>query len=116
MSGELDAQQAAIVAAGRAALADIQQASGEATAAVVRVIEAQTGVTLAAPPGPSIMDATRQQLMDADRRARAAVAAMDIVLRQWHWGDAQTLGQLMPDLPEHVREAVADHLVQAGQS
>ncbi|MFF0094186.1 hypothetical protein ACFYSF_30090 [Streptomyces canus] len=115
MSGELDAQQAEIVAAGRAALADIQQASDEATAAVVRVVAQQTGVTLAVPP-PSIMDATRQQLMGADRRARAAVAAMDIVLRGWFWGDAQTLGQLMPDLPEHVREQVADHLVQAGLS
>ncbi|WP_405581463.1 hypothetical protein [Streptomyces sp. NBC_01092] len=116
MSGELDAQQAEIVAAGRAALADIQQASGEATAAVVRVVAQQTGVTLAAPPGPSIMDATRAQLLDADRRAMHARAAMDIVLRGWFWGDAQTLGQLMPDLPEDVREQVADHLVQAGLS
>ncbi|MFE1441569.1 hypothetical protein [Streptomyces sp. NPDC058739] len=65
---------------------------------------------------PSIMDATRTQLRGADLRAQHAVAAMDIVLRRWTWGDAETLGQLMPDLPEDVRETVADHLVKAGLS
>lgn len=65
---------------------------------------------------PSIMDATWSQLVDADRRARAAVAAMDVVLRRWTWGDAHTLGELMPQLPEDVRDLVAEHLVRAGLS
>ncbi|MEU8866907.1 hypothetical protein [Streptomyces umbrinus] len=108
-------QRDEIVAAGREALAEMRQVYEESAAAVVRVIEAQTGVSLSPAP-PSVMDATRAQLMDADRRARAAVAAMNIVLRRWHWGDAQTLGELMPDLPEDVREQIADHLVQAGLS
>lgn len=115
MPGELDRERAEIVEAGRAALADIRRASEDAAAAVIRVIEQRTGVTLAVPP-PSIMDATRSQLADADRRAQAAVAAMDIVLRRWTWGDAKTLGELMPELPEDVRETVADHLVRAGLS
>ncbi|MFI8529056.1 hypothetical protein ACIGMX_02215 [Streptomyces aquilus] len=67
-------------------------------------------------PAPSVMDATREQLLAADRRTQHAAAAMDVVLRRWSWGDAQTLGQLMPDLPEDVREQVADHLVRAGLS
>lgn len=65
---------------------------------------------------PSVMDATWSQLADADIRAQHAVAAMNVVLRQWSWGDAQTLGELMPGLPEDVREKVAEHLVAAGLS
>ncbi|AZQ32636.1 hypothetical protein EJ357_03575 [Streptomyces cyaneochromogenes] len=111
----MDEQRAEIVAHGREALADIRRASDEAAAAIVRVVEQRTGVSLVAGP-PSVMDASRAQLADADRRAQHAVAAMDIVLRRWSWGDAQTLGELMPSLPQDVREAVADHLVQAGLS
>ncbi|MFD5078049.1 hypothetical protein [Streptomyces sp. NPDC058371] len=109
-------QRELIVAAGREAIADVQRAADEAVAAVVRVIEAETGVTLAVPAAPSVMDATRSQLTAADARAQHAVAAMDIVLRRWTWGDAQTLGELMPELPEDVREQVVDHLVRAGLS
>ncbi|WP_258382439.1 hypothetical protein [Streptomyces sp. NTH33] len=39
------------------------------------------------------MDATREQLAAAEARARHAVAAMDIVLRQWSWAEARTLGE-----------------------
>ncbi|MFJ9626641.1 hypothetical protein ACIRU8_02965 [Streptomyces sp. NPDC101175] len=63
---------------------------------------------------PPIMNATRAELIEADRRARSAVAAMDVVLYRWSWGDAETLGELMPQLPEDVRELVAEHLVRAG--
>ncbi|GAA4016131.1 hypothetical protein [Streptomyces plumbiresistens] len=113
---ELDRTREQIAAAGREALADVQRAADETMAAIIRVVERQTGVSLSPPPGPSVMDATRAQLQAADVRAQHAVAAMDVVLRRWSWGDAQTLGQLMPELPEDVREAVADHLVQAGLS
>lgn len=113
---ELDRTREQIAAAGREALADVQRAADETMAAIIRVIEQQTGISLSPPPGPSVMDATRPQLQAADARAQHAVAAMDVVLRRWSWGDAQTLGQLMPALPEDVREAVADHLVQAGLS
>ncbi|KUM69252.1 hypothetical protein [Streptomyces griseorubiginosus] len=65
---------------------------------------------------PPVMNATRDQLIEADRRARSAVAAMDIVLRKWSWGDAKTLGELMPQLPPDIRESVAEHLVRAGLS
>ncbi|MGW2565796.1 hypothetical protein [Streptomyces sp. NPDC001537] len=118
MSGELDHERERFVQAGREALADIERVSAEAAAAVVRVIEKETGVSLAPPVGPSIMDATRAQLMAADLRARHAVAAMDVVLRGWSWGDARTLGELMrdPDLPQDVREHVADLLAEAGLS
>ncbi|WLW55569.1 hypothetical protein [Streptomyces sp. YU58] len=112
---EIEAQRAAIVAAGRAALADIQQASNEAAEAVVRVVEQRTGVSLS-PASPSIMDATRVQLADAERRARHALAALEI-LRGWFWSQSvATLGEFIRELPEDVREAVADHLVQAGLS
>ncbi|MFJ5266177.1 hypothetical protein ACIQAC_37525 [Streptomyces sp. NPDC088387] len=116
MSGELDRTRAEIVAAGREAIADVRRAADEAAAAIVRTIEAETGETIAAPVAPSVMDASRDQLAEADLRAQRAVAAMDQVLRRWSWGDARTLGELMPTLPEDVREQIADHLVRAGLS
>ncbi|TGB03199.1 hypothetical protein [Streptomyces sp. MZ04] len=85
-------------------------------AAVVRVVEQETGITLAQPAAPSVMDATRAQLQAADLRAQHALAAMDIVLRRWTWGDARTLGELVRTLPPNVREALAEHLVRAGLS
>ncbi|MFF3204558.1 hypothetical protein [Streptomyces sp. NPDC002962] len=116
MPRELDKERERIAEAGREALADIRRTSDEAAAAVVRVIEQQTGITLVPPAAPSIMDATKEQLMAADLRAQYAVAAMNIVLRKWTWGDAQTLGELVRGLPEDVREQIADHLVKAGLS
>ncbi|MEV0483755.1 hypothetical protein AB0I69_24500 [Streptomyces sp. NPDC050508] len=115
MAGELDRERERFVQAGREALADIQRVSADASAAVVRVIEQQTGVTLGPPVGPSIMDATPDQIADAERRARHALAAVELI-RRWHWGDARTLGELMPDLPEDVREQIADNFVKAGIS
>ncbi|EFL35497.1 predicted protein [Streptomyces viridochromogenes DSM 40736] len=116
MPGELDKTHAEIAAAGREALADVQRAADETTAAIIRVIEQQTGISLRPPTAPSVMDATREQLQAADTRAQHALAATEIVLRRWTWGDAQTLGELMPSLPEEVREIVAEHLVRAGLS
>ncbi|MFF7049634.1 hypothetical protein ACFY94_14890 [Streptomyces griseorubiginosus] len=112
MAGELDRERERIAQAGREALANIQRASAEASAAVVRVIEQQTGVSLGAPAAPSIMDATPKQIADAERRARHALAAVELI-RRWHWGDARTLGELMPQLPEGVREQIADNFVKA---
>lgn len=115
MPGELDREREAIAEAGRETLADIQRVLAEAAAAVVRVVEQQTGITLGPPAAPSIMDATREQLGQAERRARHALAAMELI-RRWHWGDARTLGELMPELPEDVREQIADNLVKGGIS
>ncbi|MGW4545496.1 hypothetical protein ACWEN4_03845 [Streptomyces violaceorubidus] len=106
----------ALVQAGRQTIAEMQQAACEAVAAVVRVVERETGVTLAVPSSPPIMDATREQLMAADLRAQHAVAAMDIALRGWSWGEARTLGELVRGLPQDVRERLVDHLVEAGLS
>ncbi|MEU9641325.1 hypothetical protein [Streptomyces sp. NPDC048188] len=106
----------ALVEAGRQTLAEFRRAHDEAVAAVVRVVERETGVTLVVPASPPIMDATRDQLMSADLRAQHAVAAMDIALRQWSWGEATTLGELVRALPEDVRERLVDHLVKAGLS
>lgn len=106
----------ALVEAGRRALAEFRQEHDRAVAAVVRVVERETGVSLAVPSGPPVMDATRDQLMAADLRAQHAVAAMDIALRGWSWGDATTLGELVRSLPEDVRERLAGHLIEAGLS
>ncbi|WP_405591276.1 hypothetical protein [Streptomyces sp. NBC_01092] len=115
MTDDIEAHRAAIVSAGRAALADINQASAEAAGAVVRVVEQQTGVTLAV-RSPSIMDATKAQLADAERRARHALVAVDLI-RGWFWPrDVVTLGEFVRDLPEDVREQIADNLVKAGLS
>ncbi|AZQ39652.1 hypothetical protein EJ357_44640 [Streptomyces cyaneochromogenes] len=111
----MDEQRAEIVAQGREALADIRRASDEAAAAIVRVVEQRTGVSLVAGP-PSVMDATRAQLVEADRRAQHAVAAMELI-RGWFWPPSvTTLGEFIRELPQDVREQIADHLVQAGLS
>ncbi|MFI6404504.1 hypothetical protein [Streptomyces sp. NPDC050548] len=115
MSGELDRERVRIAEAGREALADIQRASAEASAAVVRVIEQQTGITLA-PVKPSVMDAHFSELVRMERQAAAYVEAMRIV-RQWMLPtDPRRLGELMPELLEDVREQIADSLVRAGLS
>ncbi|MFF7749809.1 hypothetical protein ACFZCP_11235 [Streptomyces sp. NPDC007971] len=115
MSGELDREREQIAQARREALADIQRASAEASAAVVGVIEQQTGISLGAPVGSSIMDATPEQIADAERRARHALAAVELI-RRWHWDYARTLGELVRELPEDVRERIADNFIQAGIS
>ncbi|MET7570796.1 hypothetical protein ABZT04_20200 [Streptomyces sp. NPDC005492] len=115
MSGELDAERERIAQAGREALADIRRASAEASAAVVRVIEQETGVTLAVTK-PSVMDAHFPELARMERQAAAYVEAMRIV-RQWVLpSETRALGELMPELPEDVREQIADNLVRAGIS
>jgi hypothetical protein len=115
MSGELDRERERIAQAGREALADIQRASAEASASVVRVIEQQTGITLT-PVRPSVMDAHFPELARMERQAAAYVEAMRVV-RQWMLPtDPRRLGELVPDLPEDVREQIADNLVRAGIS
>ncbi|WP_020122481.1 hypothetical protein [Streptomyces canus] len=115
MPGELDRERERIAEAGREALADIQRASAEASAAVVRVVEQQTGVTLAAAK-PAVMDAHFPELARMERQAAAYVEAMRIV-RQWMLpSDPRALGELMPGLLEDVHEQIADNLIQAGLS
>ncbi|MFG2729478.1 hypothetical protein [Streptomyces canus] len=116
MSGELDQERERIAEAGREALADIQRASAEASAAVVRVIEQKTGISLGAPVGPSIMDATKAQLADAERRARHALAAVELIRRFFWPSNVTTLGELVRELPEDIREQIADNFVRAGLS
>lgn len=116
MSGEPDREREAIVTAGRAALADIRRASEEATAAVVRVIAAETGVYLGPPAGPSVMDA---QWGDLDRLAGRCTALLELhaLIKQRRLpGDTRTLGTLVRELPEDVRESVADLCIRAGLS
>lgn len=110
-----DAERAAMVAAGRETIAEFRRAADDAVAAVVRVVEAETGVTLAVRP-PSIMDATREQLNEAAYRAGHALEAMKLI-RGWFWPkDVESLGEFVRELPEDVREQIADHLVKAGLS
>ncbi len=104
-----------IVEGGREAIADIQAQADRAIAAVVRVVEHQTGVTLAVHQ-PSIMDATQADLLAAELRTQHALAALKLV-RGWFWpDDVRTLGEFVRGLPDEIREQIADHLVKAGQS
>ncbi|WP_030674884.1 hypothetical protein [Streptomyces cellulosae] len=115
MSGELDREREAIAEAGREALADIRRASADASAAVVRVVEQQTGITLA-DAKPSVMDAHFSELARMERQAAAYVEAMRIVRRWMLPQDTHVLGEVMPNLPDDVREQIADNLVRAGLS
>jgi hypothetical protein len=115
MAGELDRERERIAQAGREALADIQRASADASAAVIRVVEQKTGVSLS-DAKPSVMDAHFSELARMERQAAAYVEAMRIV-RQWMLpSDPRPLGEIVPQLPDNVRESLADHLVQAGLS
>lgn len=101
--------------AGRAAIRDIQRASDEAIAAVVRVVEQRTGQTIAVRQ-PSVMDATKAQLADAEYRARHALLAIEAI-RGFFWPNSvETLGEFIRGLPGDVRETIAEHLVKAGLS
>jgi hypothetical protein len=66
---------------------------------------------------PSIMDATRDQIISAGRRAAHADAAMRLVFSfTWSPQEYPTLGDFVRALPEDVRERIALHLMAAGQS
>ncbi|MFG2638861.1 hypothetical protein ACGFX8_34870 [Streptomyces sp. NPDC048362] len=99
-----------IVVAGRETIAEFRRA------AVVRVVEQETGVTLVDRP-PSIMDATREQIADALLRARHAVAAAETVLSV-SWGESGTLGELMRDpiWTDAERERIVDNFIRTGIS
>lgn len=74
----------------------------------------QAGVALAP---PSVMDATRAQLLDADRRAAHAREAIRLIFGfTWDTAAYPTLGAFVRGLPEDVAAAVAAHLVAAGLS
>ncbi|MEV0474698.1 hypothetical protein [Streptomyces prunicolor] len=96
-------------------LAEVDLAADAARRSIVRGLADATGHKIAVGP-PSVMDADHEQLAAADLRARHACKAMEIVLRKWSWGEARTLGELMPQLPPDVRELVAEHLARAGLS
>lgn len=105
----------ALVDGGMDVIAEIQRQADRQIAAVVRVVEEQTGVTLLVRQ-PSVMDATRDQLMAADLRAQHALAALKLI-RGFEWpADVRTLGEFMRGLPDDVRDRIAGHLVDAGQS
>jgi len=65
---------------------------------------------------PSVMDASHAQLVDADRRAGHAHAAVRLALAFTWPEQCATLGEFMTMLPEDVREEIADHLIAAGMS
>lgn len=102
---------------GAEAIADLTAQYHEAVGAIVALVRACTGVDLTPSPGAPVMDAGREQLVDAAHRARHALAAMDVVLGVT-WGDATTLGELLRDdyWSDEDRERIVDHLVRAGLS
>ncbi|MER5662328.1 hypothetical protein [Streptomyces mirabilis] len=99
----------------RATLAHIDEVADRARKAVVDLVRARTGREINVRP-PSVMDATREQLIDAGRRARHAHEAMRLIFRFTWSAEYATLGALMRELPEDVREQIADHLWKAGLS
>ncbi|MET7738908.1 hypothetical protein [Streptomyces sp. NPDC005385] len=110
-----DVEPKALVDGAADVIADIRAQADRQIAAVVRMVEQQTGVSLLV-RNPSIMDATRDQLMAADLRAQHALAALKLI-RGFEWPpDVRTLGEFMRGLPDDIRERIAEHLVEAGQS
>lgn len=102
---------------GRDAIADLGEQYRAAVGAVVDVVRVATGVDLTPSSRPPIMDATREQLMEAAGRARLALQALDPVLKL-HWGDATTLGEVIRDpyWSDEERERMAELLAMAGLS
>lgn len=106
-----------LVTGGAEAIADLTAQYREAVSTVVAVVLTATGVDLTPSPGAPIMDASREQLVDAANRARWALRAMGIVLGAT-WGDASTFGECIRDefWSDEDRERIADCLARAGLS
>ncbi|MFF3874680.1 hypothetical protein [Streptomyces sp. NPDC001978] len=113
--GEHLAIREQLIAQGRQAIADTWTEANAAVADIAAMIETATGVRL--PTGrPSVMDAAPEDITELEQRCAHFLEFVEIYRRWRPRGDRRTLGQLMPELPEDVREAVADHLVRAGLS
>lgn len=106
-----------LVTDGAEAIADLTAQYHQAVGAVVALVRTATGVDLTPSPGAPVMDATREQLVDAANRARWALRAMDIVLGAT-WGDASTFSECIRDdfWSDEDRERIAECLARAGLS
>jgi len=97
------------------ALAEIDIAADRARAAVASTVEHETGMKIAFGK-PSVMDAGFRDLVRMRIQVDHYIAGHDLI-KQWMLPtDTRTLGQLMPQLPEEIRELVAEHLAEAGLS
>lgn len=64
----------------------------------------------------SVMDLPVRDLVRAGFLADRIAAARDLVMRHVKPTDPRMLGEVMPQLPEEIRELVVDHLLHAGLS
>ncbi|MFD8392538.1 hypothetical protein ACFV2N_25915 [Streptomyces sp. NPDC059680] len=67
-------------------------------------------------PRPSVMDSTPEDVTELEQRCAHFLEFVKIYRRWRPRGDRRSLGELVRELPEDVREQVADHLVRAGLS
>jgi hypothetical protein len=108
-------KRAEIVEYARKSIADTAADAQRVIATIAYSVESATGVRLPTGP-PSVMDATKDELLDAEFRAQHALRALELI-RGWFWpNDVPTLGEFVRGLPDDVREQIAEHLVAAGLS
>lgn len=106
-----------LVTDGAEAIEDLTAQYQAAVGTVVALVRTATGVDLTPSPGAPVMNATREQLVDAAARARWVLKAVDRVLSV-HWGDLETLGDLIRDdyWSDEERAEIAEWLARGGLS
>lgn len=108
-----DRDQAEVLAAGYAALAQLQYAHEVAMETVVNEVRQQTGERLLVRQ-PGVMDATLRDLAGMELQTQHFAAAMKLI-RQWLLPtDGRPLGSLLKVIPAEVAHEVTDHLRAAG--
>lgn len=96
-------------------LAEIDIAAARARAAVASAIRRETGIEITFGK-PAIMDATGRDLLRMRFQVDHYAAAHKLITQHVSPTDPRPLGEVMRQLPEEVRELIADHLIRAGLS
>ncbi|GGK65507.1 hypothetical protein [Streptomyces flaveus] len=105
--------RAELIAAGHAAIVQLQYAHEVAIETVVNEVQQRTGERLLVRQ-PGVLDATFGDLAAMEEQTKHYAAAMTLI-RQWMLPtDARSLGSLLKVVPAEVAHQVMDHLRAAG--
>lgn len=101
-----------LLAAGYAALAQLQQAHDVAVEAVISEVQQRTGERLLV-RRPSVLDAGYRDLADMAEQTRHYIEAWRLIRTQLPRDDTRSLGALLKVVPAHVAHEITGHLKAA---
>lgn len=102
-----------LLAAGYAALAQLQYAHDVAVETVINEVRERTGEQLLV-RRPSVLDAGYADLADMAEQTRAYAEAWRLIRTQLQPDDARTLGALLKVIPAHLAHEITAKLRAAG--